>query len=77
MNSELFDQTWPRLRVLARSSPQDKYILVKGIIESQLNVNRDVVAVIGGDTNDGLALKKADVGFAMVTFNICFLWHFI
>ncbi len=68
VNTELFDQTWPRLRVLARSSPQDKYILVKGIIDSRLNPNRDVVAVTGDGTNDGPALKKADVGFAMVTF---------
>lgn len=57
---------WPRLRVLARSSPQDKYTLVKGIIDSKLNANREVVAVTGDGTNDGPALKKADVGFAMV-----------
>ena len=68
MKDELFDQTWPRLRVLAGSSPQDKYNLVTGIINSRLNPNRDVVAVIGGDTNDNLALEKADVGFAVVKF---------
>ncbi|KAG8199832.1 hypothetical protein JTE90_000919 [Oedothorax gibbosus] len=61
----LFDKVWPRLRVLARSSPQDKYTLVKGIIDSKLNANREVVAVTGDGTNDGPALKKADVGFAM------------
>ena len=59
------DAIWPRLRVLARSSPQDKYVLVKGIIESRLSSNREVVAVTGDGTNDGPALKKADVGFAM------------
>ena len=57
---------WPRLRVLARSSPTDKYTLVKGIIDSTINPHRDVVAVTGDGTNDGPALKKADVGFAMV-----------
>ncbi|XP_077539113.1 plasma membrane calcium-transporting ATPase 3 isoform X2 [Haemaphysalis longicornis] len=61
----LLDKVWPRLRVLARSSPQDKYNLVKGIIESKLSDNREVVAVTGDGTNDGPALKKADVGFAM------------
>jgi len=62
---EKVDLIWPRLRVLARSSPQDKYELVKHIISSKLNSNREVVAVTGDGTNDGPALKRADVGFAM------------
>jgi Ca2+ transporting ATPase len=61
----LFDEVWPRLRVLARSSPQDKYVLVNGIVESKHSANREVVAVTGDGTNDGPALKRADVGFAM------------
>jgi len=65
VKQSLVDKIWPRLRVLARSSPQDKYTLVKGIIDSHLNPNREVVAVTGDGTNDGPALKKADVGFAM------------
>lgn len=60
-----FDLIWPRLRVLARAQPTDKYILVKGIIDSKLNPQREIVAVTGDGTNDGPALKKADVGFAM------------
>jgi len=66
VDQKKLDQLWPRLRVLARSSPEDKYTLVKGIIDSTLTDNREVVAVTGDGTNDGPALKKADVGFAMV-----------
>lgn len=66
VQQHLLDKVWPRLRVLARSSPTDKYTLVKGIIDSKVNEKREVVAVTGDGTNDGPALKKADVGFAMV-----------
>ncbi|CAG0912528.1 unnamed protein product [Notodromas monacha] len=65
IQQHLIDKVWPKLRVLARSSPTDKYTLVKGIIDSKVNENREVVAVTGDGTNDGPALKKADVGFAM------------
>ncbi|GLG98877.1 Calcium-transporting ATPase sarcoplasmic/endoplasmic reticulum type [Gryllus bimaculatus] len=65
VQQHLLDKVWPKLRVLARSSPTDKYTLVKGIIDSKVSDNREVVAVTGDGTNDGPALKKADVGFAM------------
>lgn len=64
-SQQKLDLIWPRLRVLARSQPVDKYTLVKGIIDSKISANREVVAVTGDGTNDGPALKKADVGFAM------------
>jgi Ca2+ transporting ATPase len=48
------------LKVLARSSPEDKFILVTGLKELD-----DIVAVTGDGTNDAPALKKANVGFAM------------
>ncbi|KAI9498260.1 PMCA-type calcium-translocating P-type ATPase [Zychaea mexicana] len=50
----------PRLQVLARSSPIDKTIVVARL--KQLN---EVVAMTGDGTNDGPALKLANVGFAM------------
>ncbi|KAI1118261.1 putative calcium P-type ATPase [Nemania sp. NC0429] len=50
----------PRLQVLARSSPEDKRILVR-----RLKDMGEVVAVTGDGTNDAPALKLADVGFSM------------
>ncbi|CAF0973525.1 unnamed protein product [Rotaria sordida] len=65
ISQKKLDEIWPTLRVLARSSPQDKYNLVNGIVESRVTAHREVVAVTGDGTNDGPALKRADVGFAM------------
>ncbi|KAM7223988.1 plasma membrane calcium-transporting ATPase [Rhypophila decipiens] len=50
----------PRLHVLARSSPEDKRILVR-----RLKDLGETVAVTGDGTNDAPALKLADVGFSM------------
>ncbi|KAI8997400.1 PMCA-type calcium-translocating P-type ATPase [Pilobolus umbonatus] len=50
----------PRLQVLARSSPIDKTTVV-----SRLQERREVVAMTGDGTNDGPALKLANIGFAM------------
>ena len=45
---------------MARSRPEDKYLLVTGL----RNLD-EVVAVTGDGTNDAPALTKADVGFGM------------
>ncbi|KAJ5492851.1 Calcium-transporting ATPase 2 [Penicillium diatomitis] len=54
------DDVVPRLQVLARSSPEDKRILVE-----RLKALGETVAVTGDGTNDGPALRTADVGFSM------------
>lgn len=50
----------PKLKIVARSLPQDKSRLVKICEEMGL-----VVGMTGDGVNDAPALKKADVGFAM------------
>lgn len=60
LSKEDMDMIIPRLQVLARSSPEDKRILVKRLKELG-----ETVAVTGDGTNDAPALKMADVGFSM------------
>ncbi len=50
----------PRLQVLARSSPEDKRLLVETLKE-----HGDIIGVTGDGTNDGPALRTAHVGFSM------------
>lgn len=59
-NMKKFKEIKKELRVLARSSPEDKLLLVTGIQACD-----GVVAVTGDGTNDAPALTAADVGFAM------------
>lgn len=40
VNQAKLDAIWPRLRVLARAQPSDKYVLVKGIIDSKFSKTR-------------------------------------
>ncbi|KAE8394256.1 hypothetical protein BDV23DRAFT_10750 [Aspergillus alliaceus] len=60
LSSAQIHQIIPRLQVLARSSPDDKKILV-----THLKKLGETVAVTGDGTNDAQALKTADVGFSM------------
>lgn len=59
-DEEAFKSVDKYLRVLARSSPDDKYLMATG-----LKKLGHVVAMTGDGTNDAPALKKADIGFAM------------
>ena len=59
-NLRKFKEIEKRLKVLARSQPDDKFMLVHGLIE----LGR-TVAVTGDGTNDAPALHRSDVGFAM------------
>lgn len=55
-----FEEIVSDLKVLARSTPEDKYLLISGLKELG-----NVVALSGVGANDVNALRKADVGFAM------------
>lgn len=59
-NMNKFRKIMPRLKVLARSQPDDKFMLVHGLIKEG-----KVVSVTGDGTNDAPALNRSDVGFAM------------
>jgi Ca2+-transporting ATPase len=60
LSKEELIQVIPQLEVLARSSPEDKFTLVK-----TLKALGEVVSVTGDGTNDAPAMKEADVGLAM------------
>ncbi|KAL2060048.1 hypothetical protein VTL71DRAFT_9870 [Oculimacula yallundae] len=60
LTQDQMDEMLPKLQVLARSSPEDKRILVKRLKELG-----ETVAVTGDGTNDAPALKMADIGFSM------------
>jgi Ca2+-transporting ATPase len=60
MTDDELKQALPKLRIVARARPLDKFRMVKLLQELG-----EVVAVTGDGTNDAPALKKADVGLAM------------
>lgn len=60
LTDEQIIEIYPKLKVIARSMPQDKSRLVSVLKSKDL-----VVGMTGDGVNDAPALKKADVGFAM------------
>lgn len=59
-NKTNFKQIVARLKVLARSTPEDKFTLIVGLKELGSSV-----AVTADGINDVSALKHANVGFCM------------
>lgn len=57
---KLFEEIKKRVRVIARCTPEDKFILVAGI--QKLG---GLVAMAGDSISDAEALKKANVGLCM------------
>ncbi|MGA9141640.1 MAG: cation-transporting P-type ATPase [Methanocella sp.] len=60
MSDDSLDKAVEHVSVFARTTPEDKYRLVKA-----LRKDGEVVAVTGDGINDALALKGADIGIAM------------
>lgn len=60
MTEEEISKILPRLKVVARALPDDKSRLVEIAKKNKL-----VVGMTGDGVNDAIALKRADVGFAM------------
>ncbi|KAL9331557.1 hypothetical protein ACSQ67_001167 [Phaseolus vulgaris] len=61
LSSEEMKNIIPRIQVMARSLPLDKYKLVNNL----RSMFGEVVAVTGDGTNDAPALREADIGLAM------------
>ena len=55
-----FDRVKGRLRIIARASAEDKFILIAGIKQAG-----GLVGMTGDSIADAMALKKADVGLCM------------
>jgi magnesium-transporting ATPase (P-type) len=60
MSDASLDKAVEHVSVFARTTPEDKYRLVRA-----LRNDGEIVAVTGDGINDALALKGADIGIAM------------
>jgi len=59
-NKARFDKVKGRLRIIARASAEDRFILIAGIKQAG-----GLVAMTGDSISDAMALKKASVGLCM------------
>jgi magnesium-transporting ATPase (P-type) len=51
INQPVFNELWPKLRVLSRCSPRDKYVIIQGCQAYRLpDGRRDIVAMTGVHT---------------------------
>ncbi|KAF0923380.1 hypothetical protein E2562_006285 [Oryza meyeriana var. granulata] len=60
-SSDELKELLPKIQVIARSLPMDKYKLVTSL----KSMYQEVVAVTGDGTNDAPALRESDIGLAM------------
>ena len=60
LTDKQLDVVLPRLQVIARASPEDKFKLVK-----ELKARGEVVAATGDGTNDAPQLRASDIGLSM------------
>ena len=60
MNDEKFNSVRKKLRVLARTTSEDKFVLISGTKQ-----RGGIVSMTGDSISDAEALKKADIGLCM------------
>ncbi|KAL6620464.1 hypothetical protein ACP70R_035603 [Stipagrostis hirtigluma subsp. patula] len=60
-STDELNELLPKIQVMARSLPMDKYKLVTSL----KSMYQEVVAVTGDGTNDAPALRESDIGLAM------------
>lgn len=59
-NTRVFKSLNKRVRVIARATPEDKFIMIRGIQQ-----DGGLIAMAGDSIADMMALKTADVGLCM------------
>ena len=63
-SSKKLDSSYPRLRVIARSTPIIDNVLIRGIRESTVHKHGEIVAAFA---DDATIFDQADIGVTMVS----------